>query len=76
MSDTSQPPTDAQRDAAAWRLVNAQIRLNERQGWWEPLKATAMILLAAAAISAAGGLAGHLWPAAPQIITVRIESRT
>lgn len=32
----------------------------------EVLKALAMILLAAAAISATGGLVGHFWPASPQ----------
>jgi len=36
-------------------------------------KAVAMILLAAAAISAAGGLAGHLWPQGAQQIVVRLE---
>lgn len=37
---------------------------------WESVKAVAMILIAAAAISAAGGLAGHFWPAKPQQIIV------
>jgi hypothetical protein len=38
-----------------------------------PAKAVAMILLAAAAISAAGGLAGHLLPQGSQQIVVRLE---
>lgn len=69
-STTNTPPTDAEKERAAWRLLNAQIAQNERQTWWEPIKATAMILLAAAAISAAGGLSGWLWPPRPQTITV------
>ena len=36
-------------------------------------KAAAIILLAAAAISAVGGLAGHLWPQGSQQIVVRLE---
>ena len=38
-----------------------------------PVKAVAIILIAAAAISAAGRLAGHLWPPGPQQIIVRLE---
>ena len=36
-------------------------------------KAAAIILLAAAAISAVGGLAGPLWPQGSQQIVVRLE---
>jgi hypothetical protein len=36
-------------------------------------KALAMILLTAAAISAAGGLAGHFWPGTPQQIIVHFK---
>lgn len=47
--------------------------LKSKQTFWEPAKATAMILIAAAAISAAGGSAGYLWPQGPQQITVKLE---
>jgi hypothetical protein len=50
-----------------------QIELYRRQAYWEPWKAVAMILLAAAAITGAGQLASHLWPQpTPQSITVHI----
>lgn len=47
--------------------------LKSRQAFWEPWKATAMILIAAAAIAAAGGLAGQLWPPHPQQIIVHFD---
>ena len=54
-------------------LLKIDLLLKSRQTFWEPAKALAMILIAAAAISAAGGLAGHLWPQGPQQITVKFE---
>jgi hypothetical protein len=54
-------------------LIEAQTRLANRQNWWEGIKATAMVLLAAAAISAAGRLSDWIHPAAPQVITVHID---
>ena len=54
-------------------MLKIDLLLKSRQTFWEPAKALAMILIAAAAISAAGGLAGHLWPPGPQQITVRFE---
>ena len=54
-------------------LIETQIALYTRQARWEIAKALAMILIAAAAIAAAGGLAGHLWPMGPQQITVHFD---
>lgn len=54
-------------------VLKIDLLLKGKQAFWEPAKAAAMILLAAAAISAAGGLAGHLWPQGPQQITVKFE---
>ncbi len=66
-------PTALERDQASWRLLQAQIRMAERQGRSEPWQAIAMILLAAAAIAAAGGIAGRLWPPQSQQITVHLD---
>jgi hypothetical protein len=54
-------------------VLKADLLLKTRQGRWETPKAVAMILLAAAAISAAGGLSTWLWPAKPQVITVQVQ---
>lgn len=54
-------------------MLKVDLLLKGRQAFWEVPKAIAMILLAAAAISAAGGLAGHLWPGSPQQITVHFD---
>jgi len=54
-------------------MLKVDLLLKSKQAFWEPLKAVAMILLAAAAISAAGGLAGHLWPQGSQQIVVRLD---
>lgn len=70
---TEPTPSPADQERAAWVLVQAQIRLAERQARWGTPKALAMILLAAAAIAAAGGLAGWLLPAHPQQITVHLD---
>lgn len=72
MADPTLPDEQQQR-ADEWALLQADLLLKARQARWETPKALAMILLAAAAISAAGGLAGHLWPAAPQQITVHFD---
>jgi hypothetical protein len=71
MSDTMPSPEDQER--AKWAHLQAQITLAQRQGRWGIPKAVAMILLAAAAISAAGGLAGRFWPAPPLTITVHFD---
>jgi len=47
--------------------------LKSRQAFWEPWKAVAMILIAAAAIAAAGGIAGQIWPSHPQQISVHFD---
>jgi hypothetical protein len=54
-------------------LIEAQIALYARQARWEPWKALAMILIAAAAIAAAGGIAGRMFPSQPQQIVVHFE---
>jgi len=71
MSETqaAQMTEDELRIAA----LKVDLLLKGRQAFWEVPKALAMILLAAAAISAAGGLAGQLWPARPQQITVHFD---
>lgn len=66
-------PTEAERDAAAWRLVNAQIRLAERQGRWEIPKALAMTTLAIAAVVAATHLIDVWAPHQPQTINVHLD---
>lgn len=67
-------PSEAERDAAAWRLVNAQIKLAERQGRWEPWKALAAIIAASAVmVGAVLGLStwvGHQ----PQTINVHLDA--
>jgi hypothetical protein len=54
-------------------MLKVDLLLKGRQAFWEVPKALAMILIAAAAISAAGGLAGHLWPAGAQQISVHFD---
>jgi hypothetical protein len=64
--------TDAAKDRQQM-LIEAQIALYARQARWEPWKALAMILIAAAAIAAAGGIAGRMFPSQPQQIVVHLE---
>lgn len=66
-------PTEADQERAKWALLQADLSLKTKQARWETSKALAMILLAAAAIAAAGGLAGWLLPAHPQQITVHLD---
>jgi hypothetical protein len=54
-------------------MLKVDLLLKGRQAFWEVPKALAMMLIAAAAISAAGGLAGHLWPGSAQQITVHFD---
>jgi hypothetical protein len=54
-------------------VMKADLYLKTRQSWWETPKAIAMILLATAAIFAAGGLSTWLWPAKPQTIIVQFQ---
>jgi hypothetical protein len=65
-------PTDAERDRAAWTLLQAQIDLARRQARWEPWKALAAIL-AAAAVIAGAIVALANWSGDPKPIVVRIE---
>jgi hypothetical protein len=53
--------------------MRADLLLKTRQARWETPKAVAMVLLAAAAISAAGGVATWLWPSRPQSIVVQFQ---
>ena len=66
-------PSPSEQERAAWALLHAQLRLADRQARWETPKATAIVVLAAAAIAAAGGLAGWLLPARPQQIIVHFD---
>jgi hypothetical protein len=65
-------PTEADRDRAAWALLQAQIDLARRQARWEPWKALAAIL-AAAAVIAGAIIALANWNSDPKPIVVRIE---
>lgn len=65
-------PSEAERDAAAWRLVNAQIKLAERQGRWEPWKALAAIIAASAVMVGAVEALSH-WRQ-PQTINVHLDA--
>jgi hypothetical protein len=53
--------------------MKIDLLLKTRQARWETPKAVAMVLLAAAAISAAGGLANWIWPPRPQAIVVQFQ---
>ena len=64
-------PSALDQEQASWSHLQAQIRLTERQARWEPWKALAAILAAAALISAAI-LALSNWHQ-PQTIVVRFE---
>ena len=54
-------------------MIKVDLLLKSRQAFWEVPKALAMMLLAAAAIAAAGGLAGQIWPAKPTQIIVNFD---
>jgi hypothetical protein len=54
MADTEHtPPTSADKERAAWQLLNAQIAHFERSARWEPYKALAAM---AAGVALFGGL--------------------
>jgi hypothetical protein len=65
--------SDLTEDELKLALMKADLLLKTRQSRWEVPRALAMILLAAAAISAAGGLSTWLWPAKPQTIVVQFQ---
>ena len=65
-------PSQDDRDRAAWALLQAQIDLARRQARWEPWKALAAIL-AAAAVIAGAIVALANWSGEPKPIVVRIE---
>jgi len=67
---TTDPSID---DDLKRELLRLDVLLRRRQNFWETPKALAMILLAAAAISVAGGLAGWLLPSRPQQIVVHLD---
>jgi hypothetical protein len=67
-------PTDAERDAAAWRLVNAQIKLTEQQGRWETWKALATIILAIVATAGAIIAVSSFIHPSPQTINVHLDA--
>jgi hypothetical protein len=63
-----------EREQASWRHLQAQIRLTERQARWEPWKALAAIL-AAAAIMGGSVLALSNWIGhQPQTINVHLDT--
>jgi hypothetical protein len=66
-------PTDEQRQRAEWDLLLRDLELRAKQNRWESPRAIAMLVLAFAAVFAAGGIANWLIPAKPQVITVRFE---
>ena len=55
-------PTDAERDRAAWTLLQAQIDLARRQARWEPIKALAAILMALGLVLMVAVVALSGWP--------------
>ena len=65
--------SDLTEDELKLALMKADLLLKTRQSRWEVPRALAMILLAAAAISAAGGLSTWLWPTKPQTIVVQFQ---
>ena len=67
-------PTGQEKEQAAWALLQAQIELARRQGRWETPRALAMIVLALAAMFAAGGFIQHWFPSSPQAITIRFDA--
>ena len=74
MTDGALGPTEVERQQAAWRHLQAQIRLAERQASWEPWKALAAIL-GAAAIMAGATLGVANWIARqPQTINVHLDA--
>jgi hypothetical protein len=64
---------DLTEDELRLAAMRADLLLKTRQARWETPKAVAMVLLAAAAISAAGGIANWLWPSRPQSIVVQFQ---
>jgi len=68
----SGPPTAEERERATWALLNAQIAAAQRAATWEPYKALAAIL-AAAALMTAAVIALTNWRAGPQPIIVELR---
>ena len=66
-------PTDQEKEQAAWSLLQAQIELTRRQGRWETPRALAMIILAVAAVFAAGGFSQH-WLPSPHTMTIHFDA--
>jgi hypothetical protein len=69
----SATPTPEQRQRAEWDLLLADLEYRRNQSRWEMPKAVAMIVLAAAAIFAAGGVSGWLLPTHTQEIIVHFD---
>jgi hypothetical protein len=66
-------PSDAQQQRAKWDLLLADLRYRSRQNFWETPRGIAMLLLAFAAVFAAGGLSNWFWPDKPTVTTVKSE---
>jgi hypothetical protein len=70
---TTDVPSPEERERAAWALLNAQIAAARRAATWEPWKAIAAII-AAAAVMTAAVVALSNWRAGPQPIIVEVRS--
>lgn len=70
---TTGVPTPEERERAAWALLNAQIAASRRAASWEPWKALAAII-AAAAVMTAAVVALSNWRTGPQPIIVEMRS--
>jgi hypothetical protein len=73
MTDPTKPAvaSEADQERAKWAALNAQIDLTRKQARWETPKALAMILLAVAAVAAAGRLTDLVYPPRPQTIIIQ-----
>jgi hypothetical protein len=65
--------TEPSDDQLRTAIMKVDLLLKSRQAFWETWKALATILIAAAAIAAAGGLAGQFWPAHPTQVIVHFD---
>ena len=69
-------PSEEQQQRAKWDLLLADLEFRHQQlkiSKWEAPKVFAMIAIAVAALFAASGMAGHIWPPQPQQINGQIS---
>jgi len=67
------PELDVRAKLAHIDLMLSQTSLTRRQIAWERPRSIAMVILAAAAVFAAGGFSQHWFPTPPQTITIHVE---